>query len=300
MAAPTWDVKKGVSLEAEPALSQEAAGASQRMALYFEPVKHSFQARYLSSTEPDKRSRAFHPLEWVRVEIHGPQPRTQLMTAMELALHASLPDTALFWATVGRVVEMHTFYHAVSALTKAPLLPGVPATAAEGGTVAAAQRTAVRQFSGRMALVTTLGVVDSCRSELSRTVAGRTFLAVHDLALLALAARDMSKLIDSGLWRELAYRGGLVLSQSGARASAGLRESVESLQALSKTLERMLAEGKAVATPDGLRFSLSGGAEAFKQAFFAIRGEDGRRTGPGWHSRRGARGPGGREDAGGD
>jgi hypothetical protein len=35
----------------------------------------------------------------------------------------------------------------------------------------------------------------------------------------------------------------------------------------------MLAEGKAIATPDGLRFSLPGGAEAFKQAFFAIRGE---------------------------
>ncbi|WP_309892110.1 hypothetical protein, partial [Archangium sp.] len=69
------------------------------------------------------------------------------------------------------------------------------------------------------------------------------------------------------------HRGGRVLSQSGARVSAGLRDSVESLQALAKALERMLAEGKAVATPDGLRFSLPGGAEALKQAFFAIRGE---------------------------
>ncbi|WP_309892106.1 hypothetical protein [Archangium sp.] len=48
---------------------------------------------------------------------------------------------------------------------------------------------------------------------------------------------------------------------------------MESLQALAKALERMLAEGKAVATPDGLRFSLPGGAEALKQAFFSIRGE---------------------------
>jgi hypothetical protein len=64
-----------------------------------------------------------------------------------------------------------------------------------------------------------------------------------------------------------------VLSQSGARVSAGLRESVESIQALAKALERMLAEGKAVATPDGLRFSLPGGADALRQAFFAIRGE---------------------------
>ncbi|WP_152622395.1 hypothetical protein [Archangium violaceum] len=273
VAAETWDVKKGVSLEAEPALPQEAAGASQRMALYFEPVKHNFQARYGSSTEPGTRSRAFHPLEWVRVEVHGPEPRTQLMTAMELALHASLPDEALIWEAVSRIIEMHMFYHAVSALAKAPLLPGVPATAVEGGALAAAQRAAVRQFVGRMALLTTLAVVDTWRAELSRTAEGRYFLAVHDLALLALAARDISKLVSSGIWREMAYRGGLLLSQSGARASAGLRESVESIQALAKTLERMLAEGKAVATPDGLRFSLPGGAEAFKQAFFAIRGE---------------------------
>ncbi|HYO67755.1 MAG TPA: hypothetical protein VEU33_16900 [Archangium sp.] len=42
---------------------------------------------------------------------------------------------------------------------------------------------------------------------------------------------------------------------------------------MAKTLERMLAEGKAVATTEGLRFPFPGGAEAFKQAFFAIRGE---------------------------
>ncbi|HEX5752806.1 MAG TPA: hypothetical protein VFZ09_41765, partial [Archangium sp.] len=165
------------------------------------------------------------------------------------------------------------YYHAVSAWTKAPLLTGVPAAAAEAGPLAAARRTAVRQFVGRMALVTTLAVVDTWRAELSRTAEGRSFLAVHDLALLALAARDISRLIDSGIWRELAYRGGLVLSPSGARASAGLRESVESIQALARTLERTLAEGKAVATPDGLRLSLPGGAESFKQAFFAMRGE---------------------------
>ncbi|MCY1083791.1 hypothetical protein [Archangium lansingense] len=273
VATEAWDVKKGVSLEAEPALPQEAPGASRRMALYFEPVKHDFQARYGSSTEAGTRSRAFHPLEWVRVEVHGPQPRTQLMTAMELALHASLPDKALIWAAVIRIIEMRTFYRALYALTKAPLLPVVPATAAEGGALAAAQRTAVRQFVGRTALLTTLAVVDTYRAELSRTAEGRYFLAVHDLALLALAARDVSKLINSGIWRELAYRGGLLLSQSGARASAGLRESVESIQALAKTLERMLAEGKALATPDGLRFPFPGGAEAFKQTFFAIRGE---------------------------
>ncbi|WP_309888570.1 hypothetical protein [Archangium sp.] len=268
VASEAWDPKRGVGLGVEPALPGETAGASQRMALYFEPVRHEFQARYLSSAEEGQRSRALHPLEWVRVEVHGPEPRTHLMTAMELALLASLPDTSLVWAAVGRIGELHMVHGAVSALARAPLLSGVTVTTAEGGTVAA-----VHQFIGRMSLVTSLAVVDTWRDELTRTPEGRAFLAVHDVALVALAGRDMSRLATSGILRELAHRGGVVLSQSGARVSVGLRESVESLQALARTLERLLAEGKAVATPDGLRLSLPGGAEAFKQAFLAVRGE---------------------------
>ena len=142
------------------------------------------------------------------MEVHGPQPRTQLMTAMELALHASLPDEALIWAAVSRIIEMHMLYRAVSALARAPLLPGVPATAAQGGTLGGGARTAVRQFVGRMSLVTTLAVVDTYRAELSRTAEGRYFLAVHDLAWSHWPAGH-SKLVNSGIWRELVYRGGL-------------------------------------------------------------------------------------------
>ncbi len=273
VAPEAWTPKQGVRLGAEPALPGEAAGASQRMALYFEPVRQVFQARYLSSTEQGPRSRALHPLEWVRVEVHGEAPRTQVMTALELALLASAPDTSGVWAALGRIGELHMVHGAVSALARAPLLAGAASTALEGGTGVAARHAAVRQFLGRMSLVTSLAVVDTYRAELSGTPEGRAFLAVHDLALVALAGRDLSKLATSGILSELAHRGGRVLSQSGARASAGLRESVESLQALAKALERMLAEGKAVATPDGLRFSLPGGAEALKQAFFSIRGE---------------------------
>ena len=267
-----WESQQGVRLGAEPALPGEAVGPSKRMALYFKPVRQEFQARYLSSVDEAPRSRALHPLEWVRVEVHGPQPRTHLMTAMELALLASTPDSSPGWSAVSRISEMHMVYGAVSALTKAPLT-GVPATAAQGGTLAAARGAAVRLFVGRMSLVATLAAVDTYRDELSQTPEGRTFLAVHDLAMVALAGRDISKLATSGIGREWVHRGGLALSAAGARASSGLRESVESIKALVKTLEQMLTEGKAIATPDGLRFSLPGGAEAFKQAFFAIRGE---------------------------
>ncbi|WP_152622025.1 hypothetical protein [Archangium violaceum] len=273
VAPEAWEEQQGVRLGAEPALPGEAVGPSRRMALYFQPVRQEFQARYLSSVDEAPRSRALHPLEWVRLEVHGPQPRTHLMTAMELALLASTPDTTLVWSAVSRISEMHMVYGAVSALTKAPLLTGVPATVAQGGTLAAARGTAVRLFVGRISWVATLAVVDTYRDELSQTPEGRDFLAVHDAAMVALAARDIYKLATSGIGRELVHRGGLALNAAGARASSGMRESVESVQALVKTLERMLAQGKAVATPDGLRFSLPGGAEAFKQAFFAIRGE---------------------------
>ncbi|KFA93033.1 hypothetical protein Q664_12205 [Archangium violaceum Cb vi76] len=273
VAPEAWEAQQGVRLGAEPALPGEAAGPSKRMALYFQPVRQEFQARYFSSVDELPRSRALHPLEWVRVEVHGPQPRTHLMTAMELALLASTPDMSLLWSAVSRVSELHMVYGAVSALTKAPLLTGVPASAARGGTLAGARTAAVRLFVGRMSLVAVLAGVDTYRDELSRTPEGRAFLAVHDLAMVVLAGRDIHKLATSGIGRELVHRGRLALSAAGARASSGLRESVDAVQALVKTLERMLAEGKAVATPDGLRFSLPGGAEAFKQSFFAIRGE---------------------------
>ncbi|WP_143195733.1 hypothetical protein [Archangium sp. Cb G35] len=269
VAPEAWEARQGVRLGAEPALPGEAVGPSKRMALYFQPVQQEFQARYFSSVDELPRSRALHPLEWVRVEVHGPQPRTHLMTAMELALLASTPDTSLVWSAVSRVSELHMVYGAVSALTKAPLLTGRASTVAQGSTLAGVRTAAVRLFVGRISLVAALAAVDTYRDELSRTPEGRDFLAVHDLAMVMLAGRDIHKLATSGIGRELVNRSRLALSAAGARASSGLRESVESVQALVKTLERMLAEGKAVATPDGLRFSLPGGAEAF----FAIRGE---------------------------
>ncbi|ATB42072.1 hypothetical protein CYFUS_007548 [Cystobacter fuscus] len=273
VAPEAWEAQQGVHLGAEPALPGEAVGPSKRMALYFQPVQQEFKVRYFPSVDELPRSRALRPLDWVRVKVSGPQPRTHLMTAMELALLASTPDTSLIWSAISRITEMQMLYGAVSALARAPLLTGVPAMAAQGGTLAAIRGAAVRLFVGRISLVATLAVVDTYRDELSQTPEGRDFLAVHDAAMLVLAGRDIYKLATSGIGRELAHRGRLALSAAGSRASSGLRESVESVQALVKTLERMLAEGKAVATPDGLRFPLPGGAEAFKQAFFAIRGE---------------------------
>ncbi|MFY0584307.1 hypothetical protein ACN28S_67360 [Cystobacter fuscus] len=175
---------------------------------------------------------------------------------MELALLASTPDTSHL---VGGepVSELHMVYGAVSALATAPLLTGVPASVAQGSTLVGARTAAVRLFVGRMSLVAVLAGVDTYRDELSRTPEGRAFLAVHDVAMVALAGRDIHKLATSGIGRELVNRGRLALKVAGARASSGLRESVESVQALMKTLERIVAEGKAVATPDGLRLSLA-------------------------------------------
>ncbi len=268
-----WNSAQGVRLGAEPALPGEETGPSKRMALRFKPVRQKFEARYLSSAEQDSPSRALHPLELVRVEFHGPEPRTRIMTAMELALHTSVPDTALIWSAAGRISELHLLYSGVSALARAPVLAGAAAATAEGGVAVVARQAAVRAFFGRTALVATLAAVDTYREELSRTPAGREFLAVHDFAMLALASRDVYKLATSGLLSEWGHRGGLVLSQLGARASAGLREPVESAQALAKAVSRMLAEGKATITPEGLTFSTPGGAEALQQAYFSVRGE---------------------------
>jgi hypothetical protein len=268
-----WSMAQGVRLGAEPALPSEETGPAKRTALRFKPVRQKFEARYLSSAEQESPSRALHPLELVRVEWHGPQPRTRIMTAMELALHASVPDTSLIWSAVGRISELHLLYGGVSALARAPVLAGAAAATAEGGAAVLARQAAVRTFFGRTGLVAGMAAVDTYREELSRTQVGRDFLAVHDIALLALGARDISKLATSGILSEWGHRGGLTLSQLSARAAAGLREPVESAQALAKAAGRMLAEGKATLTPEGLTFFTPGGAEALEHAYFSVRGE---------------------------
>ncbi|HSP80360.1 MAG TPA: hypothetical protein VLQ93_17645, partial [Myxococcaceae bacterium] len=225
--------------------------------LRFGPVQQRFEARYLSTSEVQPPGRALRARDWVRVELHGPRPQTRLMTALELALRASEADSGLLWAAVGRIGEMHLLYGGV----RAPL------------GVAAARQAAVRHFAGRVALVGVLATVDSHREELSRTEAGRNFLAVHDVALLALAARDVSRLAASGLFQEWARRGAAVLAQVGEKASAGLRESVEGAYALARAAEKVLAEGKAVATGEGLSFTSPEGAGALRHAWFAVRGE---------------------------
>lgn len=272
IAPEEWSLAQGVRLGAEPALPGEEAGLTKRTALRFKPVRQKFEARYLSSTEQENSSRVLHPLELVRVELHGPQPRTHIMTAMELALNASILDTALLWSAAGRISELHLLYSGVSALARAPALAGAAATA-EGGAAVAARQAAIRAFMGRTGLVASMATVDTYREELSRTQTGREFLVVHDFALLALASRDIYKLATSGILSEWGRRGGMALSQLGARASAGLREPVESAQALAKAVGRMLAEGKATITPEGLTFSTPGGAEALQQAYFSMRGE---------------------------
>jgi hypothetical protein len=261
-----WRPEQGVRLGAEPALPGEEAGPARRTALRFRPARQKFVKRFTSASERDGPGQALHPLELVRVELHGPQPRTRIMTAMELALLASIPDTSLIWAAAGRIGEMHIFYGGVSALTKAPALAG-------GAAAAAAQRAAVRTFLGRTALVAGMAAVDTYRDELSRTQEGRQFLAVHDLAMLGLATRDVYKLATSGILGEWGRRGAQVLGRLGQQAAAGLREPVESAQALARAVDRMLAEGKATVTPEGLSFSAPGGAETLRHVYFSVRAE---------------------------
>jgi hypothetical protein len=262
-----WRPEQGVPLGAEPALPGEEAGPARRPALRFRPVRQKFVKRFISTSERDGPGQPLHPLELVRVELHGPQPRTRIMTAMELALLASIPDTSLIWAAVGRISEMHIAYGGVSALAKAPALAGGAAAAT------AARQAAVRTFLGRTALVAGMAVVDTYRDELSRTQEGRGFLAVHDLAMVALASRDIYKLATSGILGEWGLRGAQVLGRLGSRAAAGLREPVESAQALARAVERMLAEGKATVTPEGLRFTAPGGAETLQHIYFSVRAE---------------------------
>ncbi len=276
-----WDPMQGVSLRAEPAAPGETPGPATRTALRFQPVTHRFQARYTSTSELGAKSRALHPLELVRVELHGPKPQVRIMTAMELMLTASIADPSLIWSAVGRIGEMHMIYGGVSGLARglaaAPLTAEGALARAEGAVaaegVAAARQAAVRQFIGRALLVSTMAAVDTYRDELSKTEEGRAFLAVYDVAMVALAARDIYRLASSGMLRELVVRGEALLRRLGSGASASLREAIDSAKALQLTIDRLLAEKKISITPEGVVWNVAEGEGAFKQIFFSVRAE---------------------------
>jgi hypothetical protein len=236
----------------------------------FRPVHLRFSARYFPAPEEDPTSRGLQARDWVRVDLYGDQPETRLMTALELGLLAPTGGSELLWSAVGRLSELYMLYGGVAALGQAPL---VGAAAVEGSAAAAARRAAVKTFAGRVALVAVMATVDTYREELSRTEAGRDFLLVHDLVLLGLAARDVSKLLTSGVLQEWARRAAAALSRLGDKASAGLRESLESAQALGRAVERVLAESKVAATQQGLTFSTPEGTRALRHAWLSIRGE---------------------------
>ena len=283
VAPAQLDPTKGVSLGAEPALPGETPGPVQRTALRFKPV---VSRQYGSTAEVGKPSRPLHPLELVRVEIHGPQPQTRVMTAMELAMIASVPDTAAIWEAIGRISTMYMFYGGVAGLTKALAAPVLAETAlaeVEGGaaadvagaeaTAVAARQAAIRQFIGRMLLASSMAVVDTYRDDLSKTEEGRAFLAVYDIAMVALAAHDIYKLASSGMLRELGRRGALLLQQMGAKVSPAIREAIETAQDVQTTIDRLLAEKKIAITPDGVTYNVPNGNETFKQVFFSVRAE---------------------------
>lgn len=279
-----WDPTKGVSLSSEPAMAGEAPGPAERTALRFKPVTLS---GYVSTTTQGPVSRPLHPLELVRVRIHGPQPQTRIMTAMELAMIASVTDTSAIWEAIGRISTLWAIYGGVSGLTRAIAAPVVAETAleqaeagaaaeaagAETAAAAAARQAAIREFIGRTLLATSMVAVDVYRDDLSKTEVGRDFLAVYDIAMVALAAHDIYKLASSGILRELGRRGSLLLQQLGGKASSGLREAIETAQDVQTTIDRLLAEKKIAITPDGATFNVPNGNETFKQVFFAVRAE---------------------------
>ena len=270
-------------------LTEEArAGSTKHAALRFRPVRQKFELRYSSSSERDQPSRPLRPVELVRVEFHGPQPQARIMTAAELGMRASVPDTALIWAAVGRISEMHILYSGVSGLARAPLATAASAATAEGGGALAARQVAVRALVCRTALVASMAVVDTYRDELSRTQAGRNFLAVHDFAMLALAARDIHSLATSGLLREWGQRAGTLLSEMGGRTSAGLRESVESARALAKDSRADARRGQGRRHPGGAEVSSARRCGGIQADLLRHAGGDGRRA---RHRRHPGRGP---------
>ncbi len=240
IAEEDWDPTWGPRVGREPALPGESGGTVQRQVMEFRPI--SQERGWFPETRNGEWGSASLPTQLIRVQQPGPEGELRIVTAFEAGCIASVSD----WAAVFETLSTVTIAYA-AAFSGASLLrsfgptvgTGIAAGGWRGGLAAAAEhagtqggRTALRRFAGEAILLSSLVAVDHYREDLQKTEEGRAFLALYNVALTMLVARDLSRLVNSGMVAELALRGRAALASLPRAAANRLRQTVQNFEAL--------------------------------------------------------------------
>jgi len=278
-----WDPKTSPKLGSEPAQGNETPGPVTRSTIRFTPEEvHGWIPQASKGTQ----SKSFLPTELVRVDFIGGQGDSRVMTALELALICRTKDLAydLFFNGIVKVAELWALRGAgvgigrafgpaiMKGLTTGGLRSALAAAATYAGT--AAGKAALKTFFAELLILGSNAVVNEYRDELSQSEAGKTFLAIFDVAMLALAARDIYRLSKSGILQEVAKKGRLAAAGLVKGTKQKLLNALDDLEALEIAAKESIQKGfaKEYAVAGGFKIRLTAGKEeSFKNIFYSAR-----------------------------
>lgn len=217
----------------------------------------------------------FLPTQLVRVTTLGPNPQSRVVSVLEAVGILEFPGPLMLGRMLSAAASGGALLLAGMGLARAfgpAFVEGLASGTGARGVAAGLAEAAAGQ-AGRAALVNTalvggMELVERNRSALSGSAEGRAFLQLYEVTMLIWVARDLTRLITSGLVPRLSAAADRLIALPGHLREAVLPLSAE-LQAFTRALSRYpsRAEALAAATNEGL--TMAAGQQATRPGFLA-------------------------------
>jgi hypothetical protein len=262
VGAESWNPQAAAKVGSEPARAGETPGAFERDVIVFNRAVFTGGIRnivrdyvdYLGGDVGENvvrnvgpKTRELLPTELVRINVIGKHPDTRIVTALEAAGMLDLSFAEFLSGAVMPAVNISLYAMALGGLAAgagAAVIRGAVSGGLEGAIAALGTQAAVQSlktFAWQALILGSMAVVDAYRSELEESEAGRAFLAVYDIAMVALVARDVYKVVASGIFGELARTAVAAMSAVSDASRAGLSRAVIEWRALGIAADKLAA-----------------------------------------------------------
>jgi hypothetical protein len=260
VAGADWDPMQAPTVGKEPALPGQPAGSIKRSAIKF---LIGSKAGLTSNVRTDRVTRPLLPTELMRVDVvSASSQQTVFVTALEAVSLGFSGVAPMLWKTGKGLANVLLWANAGAGLLKAfgpAIAEGLAAGSLSTGLgelvvvgTSAAGKKALYTFAYEAALLGGNQIVDAYREEWSKTEAGRVFLGIWDVGMAMLVARDVFKLLNSGIVTKVAEAGWAAVATLSGAARTGAARVAEVWEAVKLAASRMtkaeLAEAEAATT----------------------------------------------------
>ena len=276
VAQEQWPVEEAISIGNEPALPGQQPGPTTTTGLRFSGVEwytpwYGLGAHTLTGGGFDPYSKHiddrvwspyYHPSQLLRVVIEGTD-QEMISTGFEVAVVGPIADPwrEIFLPGVMKVVNLWAMYFSgrsfITSMGTAGALTRAATTQAGRTAAEAAASQITRQALHRLLYDTLIlgsfTVVDHYRDKLSKSAAGRTFLAIFDVTIGALLVRDVFRLYTSGVLGRLADAAWAAAKELGPAAAGKFAGLADAFKALVRACKEKSVELKEWVTNEGVR-----------------------------------------------